>query len=281
MIFIVPMLLFMVVFVGYPMVRLVWMSLSDVTPATLLGAWPFVGLDNFSELFANPEFLRTVIRTAIFAVVVLVCGLGGGIAAAMALQGRGSVRSSIYGLLVLLWVLPPIVTGSTWKFLLSGDGFVNGALEASGLVSEPVLFLIDGALPLLSVAFVAGWVCLPFGAIVYRAALLDIPREYYEAAEMDGAGAFARFVHITLPHLRPTTFIISILLLSYAVRSFDFAFVMTQGGPGTASTTLPLMGYRSAFAAFDYSTGAAVAVITLLVVLTVALPYARSLGRGA
>ena len=210
---------------------------------------------------------------------MLVVGLGGGLIAALALHGHGRLRGFTYMLLVLLWTLPPIVSGSIWKFLLSSDGFIDSILLWAHIIQQPILFLIDGWLPLLSVAFVAGWVCLPFSAIAFRAALLDIPREYYEAAEVDGAGALSRFVHITRPHLGPTAYIVSILLLSYAVRSFDFSFVLTGGGPGTASTTLPLLGYLTAFTAFDYSGGAAIAVITIIALIFFALPYARSLGK--
>lgn len=277
--FALPLAVILAIFVAYPMFELVRMSLSDVRPATLLREWPFVGLANFADLLSNADFLGALWHTLVFALVVLVFGVGGGLVAALALARPGRLRGFTYGLLVLLWTLPPIVSGSTWKFLLSSDGFLNGALVGLGLVEEPVLFLIDGPLPLLSVAFVAAWVCVPFATIAYRAALLDVPKEYYEAAEVDGAGPIARFRHITWPHLRPTSYIVSILLLSYAVRSFDFAFVMTGGGPGTASTTLPLLGYLTAFTAFDYSGGAAIAVITVVALIFFALPYARSLGR--
>jgi multiple sugar transport system permease protein len=267
------------IFVAYPMFELVRMSLSEVKPATILRDWPFVGLENYSELFASNVFIETIWRTVIFGVVVLVVGLAGGLLAALALQGRNRFSAFTYGLLVLMWTLPPIVSGATWKFLLSADGFLNQALVGLGVVAEPILFLVDGMLPLLSVAMVAGWVCLPFATIAFRAALLDVPRELYEAANVDGAGRLMSFRHITWPHLGPTTYIVSILLLSYAVRSFDFAFAMTRGGPGNASTTLPLLGYLKAFTTFDYSAGAAIAVLTVGAVLFFALPYARQLGR--
>lgn len=279
--FALPLAAILLVFVGYPMFELVRMSVSDVRPATLLSDWPFVGLQNFTDLFISPDFIATVWRTVVFALIVLVVGVGGGLVAALALARPGRVHAFTYALLVLLWTLPPIVSGATWKFLLSADGFINVILLWAGIIDEPILFLIDGPLPLLSVALVAAWVCVPFATIAYRAALLDVPREYYEAAEVDGAGPWTRFWYVTLPHLRPTTYIVSILLLSYAVRSFDFAFVMTGGGPGTVSTTLPLMGYLTAFTAFDYSAGAAIAVVTVISLLFFALPYARSLGRNS
>jgi len=268
-------------FVGYPMFELVRMSVSEVTPATLLRDWPFVGFANFVELFNDTRFTATVIRTVVFGLVVLVIGVVGGLTAALALHARSRLGAFTYALIVLMWALPPIVSGVTWRFMLFGDGIVNQLLISIGVIQDPILFLIDGALPLLSVAFVAGWVALPFATIVFRAALLDVPHELYEAATVDGAARVAQFRYITLPSIAPTVYVVSILLLSYAVRSFDFTFVMTGGGPGNASTTLPVFGYRTAFAAFDYSGGAAVAVITILAVLFFALPYARSIRRRA
>jgi ABC-type sugar transport system permease subunit len=277
--FALPALLLLLFFVAYPMFELVRMSISDVNPGTLLRDWPFVGFDNFSTLFQDPRFLATVIRTVVFGLVVLVIGVIGGLIAALALNRPSRFGAFTYALIVLMWALPPIVSGVTWKFMLAGDGIINQLLLASGVVPEPILFLIDGAMPLISVAFVAGWVALPFAAIVFRASLMDVPREYYEAAQVDGAGVVAQFRYITLPSIAPTIYVVSILLLSYAVRSFDFTFAMTGGGPGDASTTLPVFGYLTAFTGFNYSEGAAIAVLTVGAVLLFALPYARSIRR--
>ncbi len=279
--FVVPAALTLLLLVGYPMFELVRMSVSEVTPATLLREWPFVGLENFSDLVNDTRFSATVVRTIVFGLVVLVLGVVGGLAAALALHRPSRLGAFTYALIVLMWAIPPIVSGVTWRFMLFADGVINQALNAIGVIDEPILFLIDGALPLLSVAFVAGWVALPFATIVFRAALLDVPKELYEAATVDGAAPVAQFRYITLPSIAPTVYVVSILLLSYAVRSFDFTFVMTGGGPGNASTTLPVFGYLIAFTAFDYSSGAAVAVITVLAVLLFALPYARSIRRRA
>jgi multiple sugar transport system permease protein len=181
--------------------------------------------------------------------------------------------------MVLMWALPPIVNAVAWRFIFFQDGALNEILRGLGVIDEPIFFLIDGWLPLISVSFVAGWVALPFAAVVFRAALLDVPKDQLEAAEVDGAGSYSRFWNVTYPSISPTVYILSILFMSWAVRSFDFAFIMTGGGPGEASTTLPLLGYIRAFQLADYSGGAAVAVITIIAVLLFALPYTRSLGK--
>lgn len=271
----VPAALLIALLVGYPMVQLIRMSVSDVQPATLLGAWPFVGIDNFIEVFADPRFGMVVIRTAVFGVVSLLVGLGGGLVAALALRRRSRLNGFAYALMVLMWALPAIVNGVVWRYMFANDGALNQILQGVGLIDSPILFLVEGWLPLLSVAFVAGWVALPFATIIFRAALLDVPQELYEAAEVDGAGPLGKFTNVTLPYIAPTVIVVGILLLSWAVRSFDFTFAMTGGGPGDASTTLPVAGYLAAFSLFDYSRGAAIAVITVVVILLIAVPYAR------
>lgn len=278
--FFIPALLLLVTLVGYPMVQLVRMSFSDVRPGTLLGEWPGVGFDNYLELFSDPRFSAVVLRTVVFGVVVLIIGLGGGLVASLALRRPNRRNALVYALMVLMWALPAIVNGVTWRFMFATDGAINQTLVGLGLVDTPIYFLIEGWMPLLSTAFVAGWVALPFATIIFKAALLDVPKELYEAAEMDGAGPFMQFRNVTAPYIAPTLYIVAILLLSWAVRSFDFIFAMTGGGPGDASTTLPVAGYLAAFSLFDYSGGATIAILTIVVVLLIALPYSRVAQRG-
>jgi len=277
--FVLPATVFIFFIVGYPMFELFRMSFATVTPATLLTGGDYVGFDNYTALFNSPSFGDIAVRTAVFGLIVLLIALPGGLAAAMALEKRTKFFGFTYGLMVLMWALPPIVNAVAWRFIFFQDGALNEILRGLGIIDEPIFFLLDGWLPLLSVSFVAGWVALPFAAVVFRAALMDVPKEQLEAAEVDGAGAASRFWNITFPSISPTVYILSILFLSWAVRSFDFTFVMTGGGPGEASTTLPLLGYVKAFQLADFSGGATVAVVTIIAVLIFALPYTRSLGK--
>jgi len=125
------------------------------------------------------------------------------------------------------------------------------------------------------------WVTVPFAAVVFRAGLMDLPMEVLEAAEIDGAGRWQSFWRITLPLLRPVVLVLAVLIVVYAFRSFDLLYAMTQGGPGTSSTTLPYLAYKEAFQQFDFSTGAAVAVISLMIVSVLAAVYVRVSHREA
>jgi len=277
--FVAPALAFLAVLGVYPLYELVRMSVSDVSAATLLSSWPFAGFDNFEDVIASPDFRATCVHTAEFAAIVIGVGLAGGLGAAVALRRRSRGDNFTIALMTLMWALPPIVSGTIWKFLLTGDGVINQIGVSLGLLSEPIQFLQDGQLPLLAVSFVAAWVAVPFVAISYRAALLDVPEELYDAAALDGAGFTKQFRYVTLPHLRRTTLVVAILLLIYSIRSFDFIFVLTNGGPGTASTTVPFLGYQLAFQNFAYDRGAAVAVLAMGLVLIIAIAYISAVRR--
>jgi multiple sugar transport system permease protein len=138
-----------------------------------------------------------------------------------------------------------------------------------------VLWLADGRLPLVAVALVNAWASVPFATIVYRAALMDIPQELIEAAAVDGAVPRQIILRIIVPLLRPVIVVLTVVTIVYAFRSFDFIYIMTSGGPGTVSTTLPFLAYREAFQVYKYSVGAATAVIAVLIVLVMALVYMR------
>jgi multiple sugar transport system permease protein len=118
-------------------------------------------------------------------------------------------------------------------------------------------------------------VAVPFATIVYRAALLDVPRELIEAAAVDGAVPGQIIRHIILPMLRPVMIVLAVITVVYAFRSFDFIYIMTSGGPGTVSTTLPFLAYRLAFQSYRYSLGAATAIVTVAIVLVLAMVYLR------
>jgi len=178
--------------------------------------------------------------------------------------------------MVFVWALPGVVVGNLWRFLLAGDGPVDALLLRLHLVAVPVPWLVDGWLALVSLSLVNAWMVLPFSTLVMRAAVQDVPRDQLEAAALDGAGALRQFRTVTLPYLRPTLAVLAILLVVNGFRSFDLIYVMTSGGPGTATSTLPFLAYRQAVQGFQFSLGAATAVLSLALVLVFALGYSVS-----
>jgi len=277
--FVLPAVLFLAAFSFYPLLQLVRMSVSAVSSATLNTEWIFTGLENFMRGIDSGETTAALGRTAVFVVIVTVVGMVGGLAAAIALRTSSRWSAVLLGLMVFVWALPPVVSGSVWKFLLGDAGLFNTVIGAVGLRDTPLPFLYDQHWALLSVAFVNSWAVIPFNALVFRAAVLSIPPETFEAAQLDGARPWQEIRHIVIPATRPTSLVLAVLTVVYAFRSFDFIYVMTYGGPGTATNTLPFLGYLQAFVRYDFGLGSSTAVVTVLLVLVLAFVYARSIRR--
>lgn len=277
--FLVPGILLLGVLGVYPLLQLVWMSFHRVTSATInQPSWEWVGLDNFTQGFEMGETMPAIGRTLVVVAFITVVGMLGGFTAAVALRTTGKWSSALLALMVFVWALPPVVNGSVWKFLLSDTGLVNTILGWLGR-STPVPFLYDTNWALFSVAFVGAFAVIPFNALVFRAALLAIDPEVFEAAALDGVSRWGEVRHIMVPSVRPTSLVLLVLTMVYALRSFDFIFVMTFGGPGTATNTLPFLGFLQAFSRFNFGYGAATSVLAVIVVLVLAVVYARSIRK--
>lgn len=277
--FILPAAIFLGFFSLFPLIQLVRMSVSDVTATTLYQDWGFVGFDNYLHGFETGETPAALQRTLIFVVVVTVLGMLGGVAAAISMRTKGWWSAALLAVMMFVWALPPVVNGSVWKFLYASDGLLNQVAQGTGLADGTVPFLFDQYWAVGSVAFVNAWAVIPFNTLVYRAALLQIDREQFEAAAIDGATRWQEVRHIMLPQVRATSLVLLILTVVYGFRSFDYIYVMTYGGPGTATNTVPFLGYLQAFIRYDYGLGAATSVLAVVLVLVLAVVYARSVWR--
>lgn len=270
--------LYLLFFVGYPVVYNIVMSLQDVSVSNLRSFdRPWAGLDNYRRLFADPLFPMVLRNTVVFVGLNVVLQCAGGLAVALFFQQRFPGASFLRGLVLAGWILPPLVIGAVWKWLLASDnGVLNYALASLGLISKPVYWLSDPATSLLACTMANVWFGLPFNMILLAAGLAGIPRELYEAASIDGAGPLRRFRYVTLPLLRPTLYALVALSTIYTMRAFDLIWTMTHGGPVDSSNIFPVWSYRLSFEVFDFAGGAAVSTLMLAVVFVVALAYVRS-----
>lgn len=275
--FLVPGVAFLAVFSAVPIFQLVRMSVSEVGSATLNGQWPFVGAANYLEGLASGAMIDAIVRTVVVAAIVTGVGMGLGLAAAIALRTAGRWSAIILAGMVFVWALPPVVNGSVWKFLFAEDGLINTLLLLTPLRAEPIPFLYDATWALISVSLVTTWAVIPFNALVFRASLLGISPEIFEAAALDGANRWQEIRHVMLPAAKPTALVLLVLTIVYGFRSFDFIYVMTYGGPGTATNTLPFLGYLQAFSRYDFGLGASTSVIAVLLVIVLAALYSRSI----
>jgi len=239
----------------------------------------FNGIGNYLSLFASADFQNSIIVTLLFVGASVGLSIILGLGLALLLSENLRFRRVIRTLIILPIVLPPVVVGFTWKFLLSSEVGVIGAYFLRLIGLEGVSPLGDPTLALLSVILADVWGKTPLPFLIFLAGLYAIPPTYYEVAKIDGAGSMQMFKHITLPNLRKALIVAIILRTIDAFNSFDTIFVMTKGGPGTATQTLPLLGWKIGFYYFDLGSAAALGVILLFLVMLLSLPLIRAVMR--
>jgi len=267
--FATPLLAYLVLFYAYPLWRNVDLSLHDYTIRAFVQGNPeFVGLDNFADVFASSTFPAALWNTAVFTLVSIAFQFTIGLALAVFFRSGFRLSAILRALFLVPWLLPLIVSSSTWAWMLNSDnGIVNSVLESFGVGQINWLTSPDTALLAVTIANI--WLGIPFNLVILYSGLQNIPGEVYEAASLDGAGAWRQFRSITLPLLRPVSAITILLGLIYTLKVVDVIWIMTTGGPGNASTTFAVWSYREAFGTGqpDFSPAAAVGNILILVAL--------------
>jgi ABC-type sugar transport system permease subunit len=255
----------------YPLIELVRLAFSNVGPTNLIGAWQWVGFTNLAAALRNPALWQAARVTLVLTVMLLVSDLIIGFLVASVLVSRSRTNTTLMALMTFVWALPPLVSGSVWKFLLVTNGPVNGLLGEFGV--KPINWLATPDLALLSVGLVTNWAALPFATLVLRGGMLSVPRDTIEAAEVDGARYWQVQLRVVLPQMKATVSILAVLAVLYSFQGFNFIFALTSGGPGTATSNIPFLAYQQAFATFELSSGGAIALLAMVVIVALAVPY--------
>jgi multiple sugar transport system permease protein len=275
------MLVFIILMMAYPIFVNIQMSLYDVNVATFRsGDAPFAGINNYLKLLQDPGFLAAMSRSLTFTSFSIFLQFSIGFTLALFFSqpfpGSGFLRA----MLLLAWLLPSVVVGNIFRWILDGDyGVLNYFLQSANLLHNPHHWLLDPNTALLSTILANAWVGIPFNLMLLLAGLTNIPQTLYEAARIDGANTLDRFLRITLPMMRPVALGVLLLTFIYTFKVFDLVFIMTAGGPVDATTVLPIHIYRLNFAFFRFSDGAASATLLLLGLLCLAIGYARIIQR--
>lgn len=263
-------------------VPILWAFVGSFTNATLTGVTAtspeWVGSENYERLFADPDFSLSLWLTAIFTVLSAVIGqnvLGFAIAFAMTRAHRRMAAIG-GGVIVLAWVLPEIVAAFVAYAFFSRDGTLNQLLGIVGLTGDNWLFIA----PMATIILANVWRGTAFSMLIYRAALAEVPPELIEAAEIDGANAWQRLVRVTLPVLRGTIATTLMLITLQTLSVFTLIYVMTAGGPGNASSTLPVFAYQEAFRFGSIAYGTAIATVMLVIGAVFSLGYIAVLRRA-
>lgn len=260
----------------YPVTYNVLVSFKDMTLGAIIsGHAPWVGLSNIRTVLHDPvlplAFRNTAIFTAVSLSVQYVIGLG----LALLFNGRFPLGRTLRALLLLPWLMPGIVATAAWRFMFDADhGVIDGVLQQAGVTSHPINWLTTPTLALVSVTVVNIWIGIAFNLVLLHSGLQGIGSELYEAAALDGAGAWRRFWHVTLPGLKGVSAILLVLGCVYTLKQFDIIYLLTGGGPGNASQVLSTYSYTLSFVDLRFGLGAAVGDMLFILSFAVAVAYA-------
>jgi ABC-type sugar transport systems, permease components len=259
---ILPAMIFLAVLIAYPLGKVIHDSVffTHLINKSMTG---FAGLANFQKVVGDEHFAEATKNTVLWTVFSVLGEYVMGMLTAVLLNQQFKGRALFRTFVFIPWLVPIIVAGMTWDWMLNPSfGIINYLLVHLNVVKAPIDFLGDVKYAMSTVIFVNIWRSFPYYTISFLSAMQSIPGELNEAAAIDGAGMFKRFFKVTLPQLRSVSLVIVFMHIIWTAINFDFIWVMTQGGPNYATETLPLMIYRYSMQKFDV--GAASALSTMM-----------------
>ncbi|MES4906805.1 MULTISPECIES: sugar ABC transporter permease [unclassified Streptomyces] len=284
-----PVVLVIGLIIGYPLARGLYLSLTDANEANvertigmnhIPATYDFVGLDNFTAILKDQVFWDRLIWTVTWTACCVALTFAIGLGLAVILNRRFAGRTLYRSLLILPWAVPAFVSVFAWRLLYNErNGILNKILDGGGIDAVP--WLNDPTMAKISVIAVNIWLGVPFMLVALLGGLQSIPGELYEAAEMDGAGPWQRFRHITLPGLRSVSSTVVLLSTIWTFNMFPVIFLLTRGGPGDSTEILVTYAYRLSFvdSPRDFAGASAWGVLILLILMLFAAVYRRALRR--
>ncbi|MBV8914329.1 MAG: sugar ABC transporter permease [Acetobacteraceae bacterium] len=259
--FLLPLLLVLIGLAAYPLLDGIWTSFTDRAVGR---PGRFIGLENFRALLADPVFAIALKNSAMLTVGAVATKLVLGLAAALLLVQEFPLRNLVRALAFLPWAVPGLVAALGWRWLLDEQaGAVNAWLTGLGLVGEPLDWLSDPQMGMLSIGLATVWQGLPFFIMMFLGAMMTVPPELYEAAAIDGARAWQRFRYVTLPAILDVIAITLMLSLIWTFNSFNTVYILTNGGPANRTQILPTLAYQYGLQRSELGQGAAVIVSVL------------------
>jgi ABC-type sugar transport system permease subunit len=241
---------------------------------------PFVGLANFEEAIGDPRFTSALLHTITFAVMTVPLELALGLALALIMHAAGRGRALVRLAALLPWAIPTVVAALVWRFMFDAQaGIITASLRTLDLVGESFDWFVHPFAAWVPIGAADIWKTTPFVAILLLAGLQTIDPALHEAARMDGAGGVRRFATITLPLLGPALVVAAAFRMLDALRLFDLAYVLTGGGPGTATEPLSLYAFIALMQRLRFGYGSALSMTVFLLTFVFALIWVRGLGR--
>jgi multiple sugar transport system permease protein len=268
--FVLPDALGLLLFLGVPMGLSLLLGLFEVNG---FGAYRFVGMANYARMMRDPLFWSAARVTALYAVMLVPLLYVTGLGLALLVQKTNRFNAVMRSMFFAPHMVSLVVVALVWQFMVVDKiGVINKITPVLGI--SGISFLGDPQFALITVVFVSLWFLMGFYMLIFLGGLQDIPEQYYEAAKIDGAGPVARFWHITLPLLKPTSFFVVMVSMVAAVagaQAFDIIYVMTKGGPANSTAVLIVYIYQQAFAfgAFGYAAAMSSILVVVLMLVTV------------
>lgn len=282
MLFVLPAFVYMLIFVGYPIIRNIILSFQDVNAGNLVrGTKNYILFDNYLELFGDGVFRTSLFNTLRYTVLCLVFQFVIGFILALFFSKRFTLAKPVRGILLVPWMIPVTVTALMFKLLFATDiGVINYILRSLHLISKNVEWLTTPGTAMFALVCANIWIGIPFNMILISTGLTTIPKELYESASIDGANKVQTFFSITLPLLKPTIESVLILGFIYTFKVYDLVYVMTSGGPVNSTHMLSTYSYKLSFEMFKYSKGSAVANVLLVILMIVGVFYIKVTTAG-
>lgn len=279
--FVLPALIYMLFFVGYPILDNIWLSFVDVNMSNFTqNSHPFVGFKNYMDLFEEKTILLALSNTLLYTVMCIVFQFVIGLAFALFFNQKFALASRLRGLVMISWLIPGTITAMIFQFMLGlNGGIINELLLKFHIIHTPIEWLLKPMNAMFSIVIANTWIGIPFNMILLTTGLTTIPKDIYESAAIDGAHAVQRFFRITLPLLRPAMMSLLVLGFIYTFKVYELVLIMTKGGPVNSTQMMSTFAYKLSFDQFHFSQGAAAANIMFLVLLVVGYVYLKAVNK--
>lgn len=276
--FILPAIVIVGALLLYPVVSSVFYSFTS--KHLIKQSWEFVGLANYIKVLSDPEFYHAFFTSVKWTALSLAGQLFIGFTAALSLNrikyGQGFLRTA----LIIPWAFPSIVIALSWKWILNGvSGFLPNFLVKIGLFETAPQFFSDASLVFGTLVFINIWFGAPLIMVNVLSALKTVPKDHYEAAQIDGATSWQSFIYITFPHIRVVVGLLVVLRTIWVFNNFDTIYLITGGGPAKLSTTMPIYAYNTGWGLKQLGRSSAVTVILLIFLLAICVLYFKLLDK--
>lgn len=273
-----PAIIVLIIITIFPFIYAVFVSLTDMQISRPQLGSPFIGLRNYSDIFTSYRFWNSFKVTFVFGFFALLFELLIGFGLAYLLKDKFRGRQIVIALLIAPMVIPPIVSGLTWRFMYDANlGFINYLIGFFGVNAQAWLGNPSLALPAIIITDIWQWT--PFVMLVMLSGIQALPIEPFEAARIDGASNWQILKYITLPMLKSVVLVALLIRTIELFRTFDTIYIMTEGGPGVVTETMSIRSYLQGFQFFNTGKASAFAVIMLVIIIFICKQYVKSRGE--